>query len=50
MNSLANFQCQVEKYFILESKIAELNQNKNSKKHDRPDIVRELCLILEMNE
>ena len=30
--------------FILESKMAELNQNKNSKQPDRPDPVRKLIL------
>ena len=30
--------------FILESKMVELNQNKNSKELDRPDAVRKLIL------
>ena len=32
--------------FILESKIAELNENKSSKKPDRPDTVRKLSFVL----
>ena len=32
--------------FILESKMAEMNQNKISKQLDRPDVVRKLYLIL----
>ena len=36
--------------FILKSKSAEVNQNKNSKQLDRPDAVRKLCFILERNE
>ena len=36
--------------FILESKMAELNQNKNSKQSDRPDAVWKLYFTLEINE
>ena len=36
--------------FILESKIAELNQNKNSKQPDRPDAVWNLYFTFEINE
>ena len=36
--------------FILESKMAELNQNKNSKQPDRPDAVWKLYFTLEINE
>ena len=35
--------------FILESKMAEINQNKNSKQRDRPDVVREDYFTLEIN-
>ena len=36
--------------FILETKTAELNQNKNWKQPDLPDAVWRLCLTLEINE
>ena len=36
--------------FTLESKMAELNQNKNSKPPDRPETVWKLYFTLEMNE
>ena len=36
--------------FILESKMAELNQNKNSKQPDQPDAVWKLYFTLEINE
>ena len=36
--------------FILESKVVELNQNKNSKQSDWPDAVRKLYFTLEINE
>ena len=39
MKSLANFHRLKNSDFILESKMAELNQNKNSKQPDRPDAV-----------
>ena len=37
--NLANFCRLKNSNFILESKMAELNQNKNSKQPDRPDAV-----------
>ena len=37
MKNLANFHRLRNSDFILESKMAELNQNKNSKQSDRPD-------------
>ena len=36
--------------FILESKMVELNQNKNSKQRDRQDAVWKLYFALEINE
>ena len=36
--------------FILESKMAELNQNKNSKQPGWPDAVWKFYFILELNE
>ena len=39
MRNLANFYRLKNSAFILESKIVELNQNKNSKQSDRPDAV-----------
>ena len=36
--------------FILESKLAELNENINSKQPDRPDTVWKLYFTLEINE
>ena len=36
MTNLAKFHRPKNRYFILESKMAELNQNKNSKQRDRP--------------
>ena len=39
MMNIANFPRLKSSDFILESKIAELNQNKNSKQPDRPDAV-----------
>ena len=50
MKDLANFHRLKNSDFILESKMAELNQNKNSKQLDQPDAVRKLCFTLEMNE
>ena len=44
MSNLANFHRLKNSDFILESKMAELNQNKNSEQLDRPDAVRKLCL------
>ena len=37
LRNLANFHRLKNSDFILESKMAELNQNKNSKQPDRPD-------------
>ena len=39
MKNLANFHRLKNSDFILESKMAELNKNKNSKQPDRPDAV-----------
>ena len=39
MRNLANFHRLKNSNFILESKTAELNQNKNSKQSNRPDAV-----------
>ena len=39
MRNLANFYRLKNSAFILESKIVELNQNKNSKQSDRADAV-----------
>ena len=47
MRNLVNFHRQIfttNSDFILESKMAELNQNKNLKQLDRPDPVRKLIL------
>ena len=45
MKNLANFLRLKNSNFILESKMAELNQNKNSKQLDRPDSVRKLFYL-----
>ena len=50
MGNLANFHRLRNSNFILESKMAELNQNKNSKQQDRTDAVRKLYFTLEINE
>ena len=42
MRNLASFHRLKNSVFILESKMAELNQNKNSKQLDRPDAKRKL--------
>ena len=42
MRNLTNFHWLKNSDFILESKMAELNQNKNSKQLDRPDALRKL--------
>ena len=44
MSNLANFHRMKNSDFILESKMAELNQNKNLKQLDRPDAGRKLIL------
>ena len=36
--------------FILESKMVELNRNKNLKQLNRPDAVRKVYFTLEINE
>ena len=38
------------KKFILESKMAELNQNKNSEQPDQPDAAGKFYFALEINE
>ena len=50
MRNLASFHRLKNSNFILESQMAELNQNQNSKQLDRPDAVRKLCFTLEINE
>ena len=49
-NETRNFHKLKNSDFILESKMAELNQNKNSKQLYRPDVVRKLYFTLEINE
>ena len=44
MRNLVNFHMLKNSDFVLESKMAELNQNKNWKQLDRPDTVRKLIL------
>ena len=44
MRNLANFHRLKNSDFMLESIMAELNQNKNLKQPDRPDAVRKLIL------
>ena len=39
IRNLANFHRLKNRDFILENKMTELNQNKNSKQPDRPDTV-----------
>ena len=48
--NLANFHILKNSDFILESKTAELNRNKNAKQLDPPDAVRKLYFTLETNE
>ena len=48
MKNLVNFRSQTEK--ILESKMVELNQNKNSKQPDGLDAVWKLYFTLEISE
>ena len=50
MKSLANFHQLRNSDFILESKMAELNQNQNSKHLDWPVAVWKLYFTLEINE
>ena len=47
--NLANFHRLKNSNFILESKMAKLNQNKNSKQMDRQDAVRKLYVTLDTN-
>ena len=42
MRTLKNFNRLKNNNFTLKSKLAELNQNKNSKQPDQPDAVRKL--------
>ena len=49
MKNLANFYRLESSNFILESKIAELNQIKSSKQPDRRDVVWKLYFTLEIN-
>ena len=44
MRNLANFHRLKNSDFILESKMAKLNQNKNLKQLDRPDAMRKPIL------
>ena len=50
MRNLTNFHKLKNSDFILESKMAELNQNKSSTQLDRPDVVRKLYFNLEIHE
>ena len=50
MRNLANFHRLKNSDFILESKMVELNKNKNSRQPDRPDAVWKLYFTLEINE
>ena len=45
-----NFHKLKNSEFILESKMAELSQKKNSKQHHQPEAVRKLYFTLEINE
>ena len=50
MRSLVDFHILENSDFILESKKAETNQNRNSKLSDRPDVFVNFILPLEINE
>ena len=50
MKNLANFHRLKNSDFSLESKMVELNKNKNSKQSDWPDAVWKLYFILKVNE
>ena len=50
MKNLADFHRLKNSDFILESKMAELNQNKNSKPLNRSNAVWKLYFTLEINE
>ena len=49
MRNLAKFNRLKNSDLILESKMVELNQSKNSKQVDRPDGARKLYFTLEIN-
>ena len=49
MGNLANFHSLKNRDLILGSKMAELNQNRNSKQPDRPGTVWKLYFTLEIN-
>ena len=50
MRNLANFHMLKNSDFILDSKMAELNPNKDSSQLYRPDAVRKPYFSLEKNE
>ena len=50
MMNLENFHRLKNSDFILESKMAEMNQNKNSKQLDRLYAMKKLYFTLEINE
>ena len=50
MRNLANFHSLKNSDFILENKIVELKQNKNSKQPDLPDVVGKLYFTLKTIE
>ena len=50
VKNMANFHRLKNSDFILENKMAELNQNQNSKQPDWPDAEWKLYFTLEINE
>ena len=50
MRNLTNFNRLKSSDFILESKMAELSEYKNSKQPDQPDAMRKLYFTLEITE
>ena len=50
IRNLANFHRLKNSDFSLESEMAELNKNKNSKHPDQPDAVLKLYFTLDINE
>ena len=50
MWNVANFHSLKNNDIILQSKMTELNQNKNSKQLDRPEEFRKLYFTFEINE
>ena len=50
MKNLENFHRWRNRDFILESKMVELNQNKNLKQLDWPDTARKRYFTLEINQ